>query len=77
MLAALDQRRIAGAALDVYDREPLPTDHPLRTHPKVLATPHVGYVTRENYAVFYGDAVDDIRQWLAGAPVRLLTKAPA
>lgn len=77
LLAALDQRRIAGAALDVYDREPLPPDHPLRTHPKVLATPHLGYVSRENYAVFYGDAVDDIRQWLAGTPVRLLTKAPA
>ncbi len=77
LLAALDQRRIAGAALDVYDREPLPPDHPLRTHPKVLATPHLGYVTRENYAAFYGDAVDDIRHWLAGTPVRLLSKAHA
>jgi phosphoglycerate dehydrogenase-like enzyme len=73
LLDVLRERRIAGAGLDVFSVEPLPTDHPLLTLPHVVLTPHLGYVTRENYAVFYRDALEDILAWRAGAPVRLLT----
>jgi phosphoglycerate dehydrogenase-like enzyme len=64
LIAALSERRIAGAALDVYDAEPLPAAHPLRTLDNVLATPHIGYVTEETYRVFYGDTVKAITRWL-------------
>jgi phosphoglycerate dehydrogenase-like enzyme len=73
LLAVLRERRIAGAGLDVFPIEPLPTEHPLLLLPNVVLTPHLGYVTRENYAVFYRDALEDILAWHAGAPVRLLT----
>ncbi|BEP15612.1 D-2-hydroxyacid dehydrogenase family protein [Acidothermaceae bacterium B102] len=72
LVAALTQRRIAGAGLDVYDVEPLPVDHPLRSLPNTLLLPHIGYVTTDAYAVFYRDAVEDIVAWSAGAPVRQL-----
>ncbi|MEU9143808.1 D-2-hydroxyacid dehydrogenase family protein [Streptomyces sp. NPDC048349] len=72
LLAALREGRIAGAALDVFDTEPLPGDHPLRTAPRLLATPHLGYVTRANYATYYGQAVEDIAAFLDGSPVRVL-----
>ncbi|MGP4088114.1 D-2-hydroxyacid dehydrogenase family protein [Streptomyces sp. KR55] len=72
LLTALHEGRIAGAAVDVFDTEPLPTDHPMRTAPRLLATPHLGYVTRANYERYYGQAVDNIRAYLAGTPVRLL-----
>jgi phosphoglycerate dehydrogenase-like enzyme len=70
LLRALHDATIAGAALDVYDEEPLPADDPLRTAPRTVLTPHIGYVSRENYATFYGDAAEDVRAWLAGSPVR-------
>lgn len=76
LIAALEEGRLGGVALDVYDREPLPRDHPLRRLPNVVATPHLGYVTDETYRVFFGDAVDDIAAWLAGTPVRVLNAAP-
>ena len=64
---------IAGAALDVFDEEPLPEDHWLLSTPKVLLTPHIGYVTRETYAVFYGETLAAVEAWLDGKPIRLLT----
>jgi phosphoglycerate dehydrogenase-like enzyme len=73
LLGALDAGQIAGAALDVYDEEPLPADHPLRRLPNTVITPHLGYVTEETYQIFYGQALEDIRAFLAGAPVRVLT----
>jgi len=72
LVAALTQRRIAGAGLDVFDVEPLPTDHPLRRLDNVVLTPHLGYVSAENYAVYFTDTVDDIRAFLDGKPVRIL-----
>lgn len=72
LLAALQEGRIGGAALDVYDREPLPADHPLRSAPRVLLTPHLGYVTEQTYRVFYGGMVDAIEGWLAGKPVGVI-----
>ena len=64
LIAALRNGKIAGAALDVFDPEPLPPDHPFRTLPNLLATPHIGYVSRDLYRRFYQDTVDNIRQWL-------------
>jgi phosphoglycerate dehydrogenase-like enzyme len=64
LLRALTTGQIAGAALDVYDVEPLDNPHPLRELPNVLATPHIGYVSQELYRTFYGDTVRNIVQWL-------------
>ncbi|MEU6145568.1 D-2-hydroxyacid dehydrogenase family protein [Streptomyces sp. NPDC047081] len=72
LLAALHEGRIAGAAVDVFDVEPLPAGHPMRTAPRLLATPHLGYVSRANYETYYGQAVEDIRAFLDGTPVRRL-----
>jgi phosphoglycerate dehydrogenase-like enzyme len=72
LLAALRAGAIAGAALDVYDEEPLPVGHPLRNAPRTVLTPHIGYVTDDGYRVFYGEAVEDIAAFAAGHPVRVL-----
>ena len=64
LIEVLRERRIAGAALDVFDTEPLPADHPIRSLDNVLATPHLGFVERELYQMFYGDTVKNIVQWL-------------
>jgi len=76
LIDALRNETIAGAGLDVFDQEPLPPDHPLRTLPNTVLTPHVGYVTRQTYEIFYRDIVEDIRAWRDGAPIRLVTPAP-
>jgi phosphoglycerate dehydrogenase-like enzyme len=73
LLRVLAEKRIGSAALDVFDREPLPADHPLRSLSNVVVTPHIGYVSRDLYEVFYRDAVEDIAAWNAGTPVRMLT----
>ncbi|MEU2736802.1 D-2-hydroxyacid dehydrogenase family protein [Streptomyces sp. NPDC007095] len=72
LLAALHEGRIAGAGVDVFDVEPLPGNHPMRTAPRLLATPHLGYVSRANYARYYGQAVENIQAYLDGDPVRVL-----
>ncbi|MEN2423647.1 D-2-hydroxyacid dehydrogenase family protein [Streptomyces rimosus] len=72
LLAALHEGRIAGAGIDVFDTEPLPAGHPMRTAPRLLATPHLGYVSRDNYRTYYGQAVEDIEAFLRGAPIRRL-----
>ena len=76
LVDALEAGRIGGAALDVYDVEPLPADHRLRRAPRTFLTPHIGYVTREQYEVFYRDAVEDIEAWAGGAPVRVMELPP-
>ena len=73
LIATLRAGRIAGAGLDVYDEEPLPLDHPLRGLPNTVITPHLGYVTEETYQIFYSQALEDIRSFLANAPVRVLS----
>ncbi|MDO8533898.1 MAG: D-2-hydroxyacid dehydrogenase family protein [Xanthobacteraceae bacterium] len=73
LIAALRAGQIAGAGIDVYDVEPVPVDHPLRGLQNAVITPHLGYVTAENYRRFYGQMVEDIRAWLDGKPVRVLT----
>jgi phosphoglycerate dehydrogenase-like enzyme len=73
LVAALRSGAIAGAALDVYDIEPLPLSDSLRSAPNVVLTPHLGYVTEETYRVFYGDAAEDIVAFANGAPVRVLS----
>jgi phosphoglycerate dehydrogenase-like enzyme len=72
LLEALHAGRIAGAGLDVFSTEPLPADHPLRTAPRTVVTPHIGYVTAGTYETFYRDAVEDIVRWRAGDPVRVI-----
>jgi phosphoglycerate dehydrogenase-like enzyme len=74
LVDTLQKGRIAGAALDVYDREPLPPDDRLRRIPNLLLTPHIGFVTRETYKVFYGDMVEGVAAFLAGRPQRVITE---
>jgi phosphoglycerate dehydrogenase-like enzyme len=64
LVSALTSRRIGMAAIDVFDTEPLPADHPLRTWTNVLATPHIGYVADRPYRIFFRDAVNAIAEWL-------------
>ncbi len=72
LVAALTSKSIAGAGLDVFDVEPLPIEHPLRYLDNVVLTPHLGYVSEQNYRGYYQGVVEDIRAWLVGKPVRVI-----
>jgi phosphoglycerate dehydrogenase-like enzyme len=71
LIDLLQRRGIAGAALDVFEPEPLPADHPFRTLDNVLATPHIGYVTENNYRTFFSQMIEDIQAWHGGKPIRV------
>lgn len=73
LVSALEAGRIRGAGIDVFDSEPLPVDHPLRSLPRTVLTPHLGYVTEGTYRIFYPQALEDIAAWMAGEPIRVLT----
>jgi phosphoglycerate dehydrogenase-like enzyme len=70
--AVLKGKKIAGAAIDVYNEEPLPIEHPFRYLDNIVITPHLGYVTAENYKRFYGQMAENVRAWLDGKPVRVI-----
>jgi phosphoglycerate dehydrogenase-like enzyme len=72
LIDVLIRKAIAGAALDAYVPEPLPADHPFRTLPNVLATPHIGYVTEDTYRIFFGETVENIAAFMAGSPSRVI-----
>jgi D-3-phosphoglycerate dehydrogenase len=73
LLKVLQQKKIAGAGLDVFGTEPLPLDHPIRKLDNVVLSPHLGYVTAENYRRYYGGMVEDIKSWLDGKPIRVMS----
>lgn len=77
LVTILREKRIAGAAIDVYDREPLPADHPFLALENTVLTPHLGYVSVQQYEMFYPQMVEDIDAWLHGAPIRVITPARA
>ena len=72
LIAALEAKKIAGAGLDVFDVEPLPRDHAFRKLDNVVVTPHLGYVTAENYTAQFREVVEDIRSFIDGKPVRVI-----
>ena len=72
LIQALQAGQLGGAALDVYNREPLPANDPLRDTPNLILTPHIGYATRQTMAVFYGETLESLEAYLAGAPIRTL-----
>ncbi len=72
LVAALEGKTIAGAALDTFDVEPLPTDHPFLKLDNTIIAPHLGYVTEEGYRAFYAGAIEDVRAYAAGEPVRVI-----
>jgi D-3-phosphoglycerate dehydrogenase len=72
LISVLERRAIAGAALDVFDIEPLPLDHPLRRLENTVITPHVGYVSVENYRRIFDITVGNIRAWLDGKPINVV-----
>jgi phosphoglycerate dehydrogenase-like enzyme len=71
LINTLENKAIAGAALDVYEIEPLPAAHPFRSLDRLLVTPHIGFVTEETYKIFYRDTVENVAAWLNGTPVRV------
>ena len=73
LIKALEDESIAGAGLDVYDKEPLPQDHKLRFLPNALLLPHLGYVTVENYALFYSQMVENLDACLEGKPIKIIS----
>ena len=76
LVAAVTEGRIAGAGLDVYGIEPLPKDHPIRSLPNSVILPHLGGFVEENYKLWYGGALDDVKAWLDGKPIYVLEPEP-
>lgn len=72
LISALKSGTIAGAGIDVYDTEPVPADHPIRSCPRTVLTPHLGYVSHDTYRIFYSETVGAIEAWITGAPVRVI-----
>ena len=72
LIIALSTNQIAGAGIDVYDKEPLPSDHKLRFLPNALLLPHIGYVTEENYQIFYSQMIENLEACVAGNPIRVI-----
>lgn len=72
LIEVLHSGRIAGAGLDVYDDEPVPANHPIRSCPRTVLTPHLGYVSHDTYRLFYSQTVENIEAWLTGAPMRVI-----
>ncbi len=70
LIEALENDEIAGAGLDVYDKEPLPQDHKLRFLPNALLLPHLGYVTVENYSKFYTQMIENLNSCMDNKPIR-------
>lgn len=73
LLETLNAGAIGGAAIDVYSNEPMPADHPMRSCPNCVITPHIGYVTEETYRIFYGETVNAVQAHLAGSPIHILS----
>ena len=76
MIEALQAGRNGGAGLDVFWQEPLRPDYPLLSLETVQLTPHLGYVTEAHYRVFYGQTVENIAAYMAGAPIRVIDSCP-
>jgi phosphoglycerate dehydrogenase-like enzyme len=72
LIQALQEHAIAGAGIDVFDQEPLPSEHPFKRLENIIMTPHLGYVTKETYQIFYTETIEDITAYLHGHPVRVL-----
>ncbi len=72
LVSALQRGTIAGAGVDVYDVEPLPADAPILKAPNTVLTPHLGYVTRDSYQIYFAQALEDIEAWLNGPPIRVM-----
>ena len=72
LIIALSTNIISGAGLDVYEKEPLPSNHKLRFLPNALLTPHIGYVTLENYSIFYSQMIENLESCIAGKPLRVI-----
>ena len=72
LIIALSTNVIAGAGIDVYEKEPLPANHKLRFIPNALLLPHIGYVTAENYSIFYKQMIENLESCISGKPIRLI-----
>lgn len=75
LIAALENQSIGGAGLDVFNIEPLPQEHPYRRLPNVISTPHIGFVTEENYQIFYQESLENLKAFVAGDPIRVISGA--
>ena len=74
LIIALSTNEIAGAAIDVYKKEPLPENNKLRFLPNALLTPHIGYVTKENYSIFYNQMIESLESCIKGNPIRQINQ---